>query len=136
MEAQGAHTHPKNTQVPPRGLISLACVIRCNAFFTPGGTSLYRLYRYVRRQRVRYVFFSRFGLNTLGTRGFSRVRREVSVLAEGRHVFGPKLETALEESLAPRVWSEILGYQFRPFWSEIGYGLCMRTLVLNWVCYF
>ena len=21
---------------------------------------------------------------------------------------------------------------FRPFWSEIGYGLC--TLVLNWVC--
>ena len=27
-------------------------------------------------------------------------------------------------------WSEI-GDQFRPFWSEIGYGLC--TLVLNWV---
>ena len=27
-------------------------------------------------------------------------------------------------------WSEI-GYQFRPFWSEIRYGLC--TLVLNWV---
>ena len=26
------------------------------------------------------------------------------------------------------VWSE-----FRPFWSEIGYGLC--TLVLNWVCF-
>ena len=25
---------------------------------------------------------------TLGTRGFSRVRREVSVLAEGRHIFG------------------------------------------------
>ena len=25
---------------------------------------------------------------TLGTRGFSRVRREFSVLAEGRHVFG------------------------------------------------
>ena len=25
---------------------------------------------------------------TLGTRGFSRVGREVSVLAEGRHVFG------------------------------------------------
>ena len=26
-----------------------------------------------------------------------------------------------------------IGYQFRPFWSEIGYGLC--TLVLNWVCF-
>ena len=34
---------------------------------------------------------------TLGTRGFSRVRREFSVLAEGRHIFG------LEKSLAPRV---------------------------------
>ena len=29
-------------------------------------------------------------------------------------------------------WSQI-GYQFRPFSSEIGYGLC--TLVLNWVCF-
>ena len=43
---------------------------------------------------------------------FSCVRREFSVLAEGRHIFGrrPKLraakkpETALEKSLAPRVW--------------------------------
>ena len=26
--------------------------------------------------------------STLGTRGFSRVRREFSVLAEGRHIFG------------------------------------------------
>ena len=26
--------------------------------------------------------------NTLGTRGFSRVRREFLVLAEGRHIFG------------------------------------------------
>ena len=26
--------------------------------------------------------------NTLGTRGFSRERREFSVLAEGRHIFG------------------------------------------------
>ena len=25
---------------------------------------------------------------TLGTRGFSRVRREFSVLAEGQHIFG------------------------------------------------
>ena len=29
--------------------------------------------------------------STLGTRGFSRVRREVSVLAEGRHFFGRSL---------------------------------------------
>ena len=26
-----------------------------------------------------------------------------------------------------------IGYQFRPFWSEIWYGLC--TLVWNWVCF-
>ena len=26
--------------------------------------------------------------NTLGTRGFSRVRREFSLLAEARHIFG------------------------------------------------
>ena len=37
--------------------------------------------------------------DTLGTRGFSRVQREFSVLAEGRS----KPETALEKSLAPRV---------------------------------
>ena len=55
--------------------------------------------------------------HTLGTRGFSRVRREFSVLNEGRHIFGrrpkpraaitiknwQKPETALEKSLAPRV---------------------------------
>ena len=29
-------------------------------------------------------------------------------------------------------WSE-KGYQFQPFWSKIGYGLC--TLVLNWICF-
>ena len=41
---------------------------------------------------------------TLGTRGFSRVRREFSVLAEGRHIFGrrPKPRVATEKSLAPR----------------------------------
>ena len=55
---------------------------------------------------------------TLGTRGFSRVRREFSVLAEGRHVFGhrPKVraETALEKSLAPRVGkSHRISYFFR-----------------------
>ena len=54
-------------------------------------------------------------LDTQGTRGFSRVRWEFSVLAEGRHIFGrrpkprvaiktwQKPETALEKSLAPRV---------------------------------
>ena len=50
-------------------------------------------------------------INILGTRGFFRVRREFSVLAE-RHIFGnrpkpraatQKPETALEKSLAPRV---------------------------------
>ena len=52
--------------------------------------------------------------HTLGTRGFSRVRREFSVLAEGRsrakNLFArvtiktwQKPETALEKSLAPRV---------------------------------
>ena len=42
-----------------------------------------------------------------GTRGFSRVRREFSVLAEGRHNFGrrpkPRAATALERTLAPRL---------------------------------
>ena len=50
--------------------------------------------------------------HTLGTRGFSRVRRELSVLAGSQHIFGrrrvtiktwQKAETALEKSLAPRV---------------------------------
>ena len=39
---------------------------------------------------------------TLGTRGFSRVRREFSVLAEGRHIFGRRPKPR-EKSLAPRV---------------------------------
>ena len=47
---------------------------------------------------------------TLGTRGFYRVRRKFSVLAEGRHISAvgrsherQRPETTLEESLAPRV---------------------------------
>ena len=70
---------------------------------------------------VRQVLNRCLFLATLGTRGFSRVRREVSMLAEGRHVFGhrpkpreklfaritiktwQKPETVLEKSLAPRV---------------------------------
>ena len=51
--------------------------------------------------------FGRTVYGTLGTRGFSRVRREFSVLAEGRHNFGrrpkPRAATALERSLAPRL---------------------------------
>ena len=60
---------------------------------------------------------------TLGTRGFSRVRWEFSVLAEGRYIFGrglkpraanwQKPETALEKSLAPRVQKMFL-------WSFVG----------------
>ena len=45
------------------------------------------------------------GKCTLGTRGFSRVRREVSVLAEGRHVFGrrpkPRAAKPREKPLVP-----------------------------------
>ena len=40
---------------------------------------------------------------TLGTRGFSRVRRKFSVLAEGRSHERQRPETTLEKSLAPRV---------------------------------
>ena len=51
--------------------------------------------------------FGRTVYGTLGTRGFSRVRREFSVLAEGRHNFGrrpkPRAATALERTLAPRL---------------------------------
>ena len=65
------------------------------------------------------------GEATLGIRGFSRVRREFSVLAEGRHVFDrrrvsiktwQKPETALEKSLAPRVSR---GRQARNFTTNV-----------------
>ena len=52
--------------VHPSCVISLACVYKaarliiCNGFFALGGSPLYRLYGYVRCQRV--WFFSRFGL--------------------------------------------------------------------------
>ena len=59
-----------------------------------------------------YCFRTLFFYFTLGTRGFSRVQREFSVLAVGRRCVGlwvtikawPKPETALEKSLAPRVF--------------------------------
>ena len=38
--------------------------------------------------KVLEAFLPLLCMATLGTRGFSRVRREFSVLAEGRHVFG------------------------------------------------
>ena len=43
-------------------------------------------------------FASIGALITLGTRGFSRVRREFSVLTEGRHIFGrrPKPQAAIK----------------------------------------
>ena len=65
--------------------------------------------RHIRiRNAFEAIFCLRPYLSTLGTRGFSRVQREFSVLAEGRHIFGrrpnsrQKPETALEKSLAPR----------------------------------
>ena len=52
--------------------------------------------------------------NTLGTRGFSRERREFSVLAEGRHVFGrrpkPRAAKPREKPLARS------GAFYRPRW--------------------
>ena len=70
---------------------------------------------------------------TLGTRGFSRVRREFSVLAEGRNherLFArvtiktwQKPETALEKSLAPRVtvlWCRIGCGEYQPRRSPEG----------------
>ena len=66
--------------------------------------------------------------NTLGTRGFSRVRREFLVLAEGeaarKKLFArvtiktwPKPETALEKSLAPRVDAQLFVSRT---WFEFG----------------
>ena len=51
------------------------------------------------------TIYSTFNFNfTLGTRGFSRVRREFSVLAEGRHIFGrrpkPRAAKPREKPLA------------------------------------
>ena len=51
-----------------------------------------------RHQRI--VCLHSISYLTLGTRGFSRVRREFSVLAEGRHIFGrrPKPRAAKRRS--------------------------------------
>ena len=71
---------------------------------------------------------------TLGTRGFSRVRREFSVLAEGRSherrsgearvtiKTWQKPETALEKSLAPRVYlSRIFTFSPMRIWCRAKY---------------
>ena len=71
-------------------------------------------------------------ISTLSTRGFSRVRREFLVLAEGWLIFGSrpkprvaKPQTALEKSLAPRVLNLESRVKFpyihesrSPFWSH------------------
>ena len=50
------------------------------------------------------IYFNDTLVSTLGTRGFSRVQREFSVLAEGRHVFGrrpkPRAAKPREKPLA------------------------------------
>ena len=61
------------------------------------------------------TIYSTFNFNfTLGTRGFSRVRREFSVLAEGRHIFGrrpkPRAAKPREKPLARS------GAFYRPRW--------------------
>ena len=62
-------------------------------------------------QHIRFPYVASFkslNCSTLGTRGFSRGRRDLSALAEGWHIFGrrPKPRTGqkprLEKSLAPR----------------------------------
>ena len=49
--------------------------------------------------------------NTLGTTGFSRVRREFSVLAEGRHIFGrrpkPRAAKPLEKTFRPGHYKDL-----------------------------
>ena len=40
--------------------------------------------------------------STLGTTGFSRVRREFSVFAEGRHIFGPRPKQRLDRDRKSR----------------------------------
>ena len=71
----------------------------CNV--TIRGSVAERLERWTKRPRVQ---FSLWPLATLGTRGFSRVRREFSVLAEGRHISGrrPKPRAATETGNSAR----------------------------------
>ena len=91
--------------------------------------------------------------HTLGSRGFSRVRWEFSVLAKGQHIFGrrpkpravsiktwQKPETALEKSLAPRVWISRLrvenfdltlaGQFLTPDWKMWVFAILLDTIFL------
>ena len=75
---------------------------------------------------------------TLGTRGFSRVQREFSVLAEGRHMrvtikTWQKPETALEKSLAPRVYQPNPWCEWCDVWRlAIPPGSTSPTLFEKW----
>ena len=87
-------------------------------------------------------FASIGALITLGTRGFSRVRREFSVLTEGRHIFGrrpkpqaaiktwQKPETVLEKSLAPRVCPHLLAKFESGNKEDMSRGNCCFTSML------
>ena len=87
-------------------------------------------------------FASIGALITLGTRGFSRVRREFSVLTEGRDIFGrrpksqaaiktwQKPETVLEKSLAPRVCPHLLAKFESGNKEDMSRGNCCFTSML------
>ena len=89
---------------------------------------------------VLYVLYiPLYRMITLGTRGFSRARREVSVLAEGRHVFGrrpkPRAAKPREKPLARS------GAFYRPRWPlSFFIGLHLRQsdwtspTVIMWTC--
>ena len=70
---------------------------------------------------------------TLGTRGFSRVRREFSVLAEGRHIFGrrPKPRAAFRAghykdlTRADKGWAVKRARPSKKVWCS-GLGLCLQ----------
>ena len=57
--------------------------------------------------------------DTLGTRGFSRVRREFSVLAEGRHIFGRRPRKPRQKSL------------WYPGYMRGDVTACSRTMTIN-----
>ena len=62
---------------------------------------------------------------TLGTRGFSRVRRKFSVLAEGRHIFDlrPKPRDLTETGNRAR---KVSGTQGNYVLKDCGFLICFR----------
>ena len=111
-------------------LSSLYCPYFLLLFPSPSFASLPLLFQ---RQSFHRVFFLFISLSiTLGTRGFSRVRREFSVLAEAARVTiktWRKPETALEKSLAPRVTLNIIQYNLRTVEACVAEQSTPRTLV-------